>query len=176
MLCPLGPKLNGVAPCGGGKGVGMGRVVRLGSLSVSVASPDGGGTKGLGCHNEASYSARQVSMRPGSLRVLGVPRLPDNARWGHVDLNYGRARSLQTYMELVGTFPMGQDRLGLRTDVGLTFLEVSENVAFPRDDINHWLASPGGFSLEGMKRPTAHDGSDENEDNPSFSKTAKLVV
>ena len=48
MLCPLGPKLNGVAPCGAGKGVGMGRVVCLGNLSVNVASPNGGGTKGFG--------------------------------------------------------------------------------------------------------------------------------
>ena len=80
VLRPLGAKLNGVAPCGGGGGMGMGRIVRVGGLPVNVTSPDGGRAEGLGRHREASYSARQVGMRPGCLRVLGVPRLPDKAR------------------------------------------------------------------------------------------------
>ena len=84
----------------------MGRVVCLGSLSANVASPNGGGTKGLGCYCEASYSACQVSMCPRPLRILGIPRPPDEARWGHAGLNYGRARPLVTYMELVGSLPM----------------------------------------------------------------------
>ena len=47
-------------------------------------------------------------------------------------------------------------------------------MALPRDDKNRWLASSGCFSVEGMKRPTAHDGSDENEDNPTFSQNGEI--
>ena len=167
VLCPLGPKLNWVAPCGAGTGGGMGRVVWLGSLAVNVASPNGGGTKGLGCYCEASYSACQVSMCPGPVRFLGVPRPPDEARRGHADFNYCRA---VTYVELVGSLPLGQDRSGLRTDVGLALFKVPEEVAFPRDDKSRWHAPPGGYSWERVQSPTAHGGPGEDEDNPSFSE------
>ena len=41
---------------------------------------------------EPSYSACHVSMCPWPFRVPGVARPPDKARWGHADLNYGRAK------------------------------------------------------------------------------------
>ena len=148
----------------------MGCVVRPGSLLVNVTSPDNRSTEGLGRHREASYSARQVGMRPGCLRVLGVPRPPDKARWGHTDLNHGRVRPLVAHVELVGSFPMGQDRFGSRTDVGLTFPGAREKAAVSRDEENCWLTPPGCSSLERMENSTLHDGSNENESNPSFTE------
>ena len=112
----------------------MGHVVRLGGFPVNVTGPDGGCAEGLGRHREASYSARQVGMRPGCLRVLGVPRPPDKARWGHTDPNHRRGRPLVAHVEILGFYPLGQNRSGFRTDIGLAFLEAREEIAVPSDD------------------------------------------
>ena len=142
---------------------------RLTSQAQMVEAP-----RDLGCYCEASYSVCQVSMCPRLLRILGAPRPPDEARWGHADPNYGHARPLVTYMEPVGSVPMGQDQPRLCTDVGLALLKVPEEVALPRDDKSRWHAPPGSSSLERMRNPTVHDGPDENEDDPSFSEDGEL--
>ena len=84
----------------------------------------------------------------GACASLGSPVLqtkPDGAIRDH-----GRIRTLVAHVELVGPFPMGQNRSGFRTNVGVTLLEAREKVAVPRDEENRWPTPPGASSLEGM--------------------------
>ena len=103
-----------------------------------------------------------------------VPRPPDKARWSHTDINHGHDRSLVSHVEFVGVYPLGQNRFGFRTDVGLTFLEARENVAIPSDEESRRPTSPGGLSLEGEQRPADHDESNEDESDPTFPEHVEI--
>ena len=101
-------------------GVIMGHVVgRLGCCPVDVARPGGGGSQTLGRHCETLYSARQVSMGPGLPFTSGIFHFLSEARGSHPDPYHRSHRPRVANKKLVGSFPMGLDRLGLGTDIRL---------------------------------------------------------